>query len=207
MAVFVAVFAVACDSEPDAARLDHAQILAVRLEPAHVAPGGRARVTLLAGDDAGAVFEADPDSLSALGNAGPMLVEHATDGWYVTAGAQPDIATIGVTLTIDGTEWRAEKAFVVSEQAENPHVATMQVDGAPSTEVVAAVGAKPELTAVGEGQEPLAYAWYSSIGDLQYYRQQTAILDAAEPADGTVVVVVRDSVGGVDWQIVPASVR
>src|SRR5215212_3724211 len=96
------------------ARLDHAQILAVRAEPAHVAPGGVARIDILAGDDSGAVFETSPDELVAVGSAGPLAVEHTPDGWFVTAGAAPEIATLEIAVAIDGVSWRARKALVVS---------------------------------------------------------------------------------------------
>jgi hypothetical protein len=198
----------ACDAAPELARLDHAQILAVRAEPAAVAPGERAKIELLAGDDSGAVYEADPDTLVAFTPDGaPLAVERAADGWYVTAGATPAIATLEVALEIDGVVWRATKSLVVNARAENPQINSMQIDGAASEELVAAVGTKPSLTVVGAGTEPFKYAWYSSVGDLEKYRQPTAILDAAEPAEGHVVIVVRDSAGGVNWQLLPARVE
>jgi hypothetical protein len=198
----------ACDATPELARLDHAQILAVRTEPAAVAPGQRARIDVLAGDDAGAVFETAPDRVTASSRtSGPLAVERAADGWYVTAGDAPEIATIEIVLAIDGIAWRATKSLVVNAPAANPRIATMQIDGADRDELVVAAGTKPALTVVGEGAGPLTYAWYSSVGDLEQYRQPTAILDAAEPADGHVVVVVRDGAGGVSWQLVPATVR
>lgn len=193
---------VACTETSEPALLDHAQILAVRTTPAHVAPGGRARIDMLAGDTAGNVFEAQPETVTAQG----LAVEHAADGWYVTAGA-PGIAPIEVALAIDGEVWRAQKQLVVAQPADNPRVATMHVDGTASTELVARVGAKPELAAIGEGTEPLGYAWYSSVGDLEHYRKPEATLDAAAPARGTIVVVVRDGVGGVDWHVLPARVE
>ncbi len=195
---------VAC-AEAEEARLDHAQILAVRAEPAHIAPGERARIQILAGDDSGAVFEADPETLLATG-AQPLAIEHTADGWFVTAGPQPGIVTLRVTLTIDGLEWPASKQLVIDDRAENPLI-SMQMDGATTTEIVAERGTKPELTAVAVGPGPFTYAWYSSVGDLERYRQPTAILDAADPAEGSLLLVVRDSVGGVSWQLVPSRVE
>lgn len=198
----------ACDAAPELARLDHAQILAVRSEPAAVAPGGRAKIDILAGDDAGTVFEAKPDSVTAISRqTGPLAVERTADGWYVTAGGAAEIATIEVALEIDGVEWRATKSLVVNAIAENPRITTMQIDGTDTDQLVAATGTKPALTVIGEGIEPFKYAWYSSVGDLEKYRQPTAVLDAAEPAEGHVVIVVRDSAGGVNWQLMPARIE
>jgi hypothetical protein len=193
----------ACTEAAEPARLDHAQILAVRATPAHVAPSGRAKIDLLAGDATGAIFEAAPDAVVADG----LTVEHAADGWYVTAGAAPGIAPLGVTLAIDGETWPATKQLVIGEPADNPQVAAMQVDGAATDALVAPVGSTPTLAAVATGGEPLSYAWYSSVGDLEHYRTAEAVLDAAAPAEGTVVVVVRDSAGGVTWQPLPAKVE
>lgn len=192
---------------PEEARLDHAQILAVRAEPAHVAPGGVSRIDILAGDDSGAVYETAPDALVATGASGPLRVEHTADGWFVTAGAAPEIATLEVTVTIDGVTWPAKKALVVSEPADNPRVAAMQIDGSASEALVAPLGSKAELTAVGVGLEPLTYAWYSSVGSLERYRQPSATLDADEAGEGTVVLVVRDGAGGVGWHLLPARVE
>jgi hypothetical protein len=193
---------VAC-AEAGEARLDHAQILAVRAEPPHVAPGQQARIDVLAGDDSGAVFEADPETLVA----GELVVEHTAGGWFVTAGAVPGLANLAVTLTIDGLEWRADKALIVGAPGANPRVAAMQVDGSSAATLVAPTGSKPAVTAIGEGGGLLTYAWYSSVGDLQFYRQPTAILDAAEPAEGQLLLVVRDGAGGVGWQVLPARVE
>jgi hypothetical protein len=194
-------------AESEEARLDHAQILAVRTEPAHVAPGGVARIDILAGDDSGAVFVTSPDELTASGATGPLQVERTPDGWFVTAGPAPEIATLDVTVAIDGVAWRARKALVVNEPADNPRVVAMQIDGSPSDELVAPVGTKPQLTAIGAGQEPLTYAWYSSVGDLSRYRQPDAVLDATETAEGKILLVVRDGAGGVGWHLLPARVE
>jgi hypothetical protein len=208
LSLSLSVLAGAC-AESAEARLDHAQILAVRTEPAHVAPGGVARVDILAGDDRGAVFVASPDELVATGAAGPLHAERTPDGWFVTAGATPDVATLDLSLTIDGVAWRARKALVASAPAENPRVIAMQIDGAPAGSLVAASGTRPQLTAIGDGGAggELTYAWYSSVGDLSGYRQPSATLDAADTAEGAILLVVRDAAGGVGWHLLPARVE
>ena len=180
--------------------------LAVRAEPAHVTPGEQTRITILAGDESGAVYETEPETLVANGAAGPLVVEHTAAGWFVTAGATPDIAMLQVSVTIDDLVWPATKALVINEHADNPRIA-MAIDGTAATEMVAQIGTKPELTALPEGKEPFTFAWYSSVGDLELYRQPTAILDAAAIAEGTLLLVVRDSVGGVSWLVLPARVE
>ena len=195
---------VAC-ADTSETRLDHAQILAVRAEPANIAPGQRARIDILAGDSAGNVYEAVPDTLFARGNQ-PLATEHTPEGWFVTAGDAPEVVTLAVTLAIDGTEWPATKKLVVAEPADNPRV-DMQIDGAFATEMIATAGTKPQLSALPQGREPFTYAWYSSVGDISKYRQPEAELDAKDPASGHIVLVVRDAMGGVAWSIHPARVE
>ncbi len=193
---FVILAAVAaCNSSSDPFLLDHAQILAVRAEPAHAPPGTSVRVDVLAGDDAGDVFDAVPDAL----DAGALPVERRADGWYVTSPA-PLAPTITVIVTIDGQPWQATKQLVFADRADNPSVAEMPP-------VDATRGTKPQLDAAGAGADPLSYAWYTSLGTLEHYRQPDAILDADKPGDGIVCVVVRDAQGGVAWQMVPAHVE
>jgi len=190
-------------AEAEEARLDHAQILAVRLDPPQVAPGGKARVDVLAGDDHGNVFESAPTAL----DAGGLPVEQTPDGWFVTAPPAPGIIPLAITLDIDGESWPAAKQLVVAEAGTNPRVETMQIDGQSADgELVLAKGTKPKLAAVGNS-DVLRYAWYSSVGDLKFYRQPEAELDAATTGEGLVVVVVRDERGGVGWHIAPARVE
>ena len=200
------LFITAC-AEVEEARLDHAQILAVRLDPPQVSPGGRARVDVLAGDDHGNVFESEPTAI----DAGGLAVEHTTDGWFVTAPPVPGTVPLAVTLEIDGEPWPASKLLPVVDaaapQGANPRVDTMQIDGQSADgELVLARGTKPKLAAVGTG-DGLRFAWYSSVGDLKFYRQPEAELDAATSGEGLVVVVVRDALGGVGWQIAPARIE
>jgi hypothetical protein len=197
------LFVITGCAEAEEARLDHAQILAVRLDPPQVAPGAKARVDILAGDDHGNVFESAPTTL----DAGGLPVEQTIDGWFVTAPATPGIVPLAVTLEIDGGSWSASKQLVVAEQGENPRVETMQIDGQSADgELVLAKGTKPKLAAAGTG-ESLRHAWYSSVGDLKFYRQPEAELDAATTGEGLVVVVVRDDRGGVGWHIALARVE
>jgi hypothetical protein len=155
------------------------------------------------------VYITAPDTLAATGAEGPQPVEQTTDGWYVTATA-PGISSLAVAVTIDGVSWPATKSLVVGEPHDNPGVG-MNIDGAEANEMLAAVGTKPQLTARATGAhgeiEPFTYAWYSSVGDVKYYRKPAAELDASEAADGTLLLVVRDSFGGVAWSILPASVQ
>jgi hypothetical protein len=204
----VSAFAIltACSAGGDSALLDHAELLAVRADPPHALPGERVRIDVLASDDAGRVFVADPDTVQA----GPLPVEHTEAGWFVTAPpAQAMVAgaTLGIELAIDGDAKQATKQIVFGDSAANPAVAMMRVDGSDSAALRAAVGDRPALSATATGVDPLAYAWYSSVGDVEHARKPEAILDADAASTGTILIVVRDAQGGVAWQLLPAQVE
>jgi hypothetical protein len=203
---FAIAILAACNAGGDSALLDHAELLAVRADPPHVMAGQRAHIDVLASDDAGRVFEADPDTVQA----GPLPVEHTDMGWFVTAPPAEAMvagATLAIELAIDGETKQATKQIVFGDSAANPAVAMMRVDGSDAPALFAAVGDRPALSATATGVEPLAYAWYSSVGDVEHARQPDAILDANKAEDGTIVVVVRDAQGGVAWQLLPATVN
>ena len=155
---------------------------------AHAAPATAVRVDVLAGDDAGNVFVAVPDAID-------VPAERRADGWYVTTPG-----TITVTASIDGQSLVAQKQLFFDAPADNPAVT-------PMTAIDAARGDKPALDASATGAEPLAYAWYTSLGTLEHYRSPDAVLDATATGDGVVCVVVRDAQGGVAWDIIPASIH
>ena len=202
MSRMLLVLAAGCGISDDSFTLDHARILAVRAEPAHILAGETARIDVLAGDASGAVFETDPDSVTA----GPIPVQHTGEGWFITAPPGAPLATIEITLAIDGVDWPADKQIVLGDHADNPAVTTMQVDGAASASLATAAGDKPELTAVSDAAD-VTYAWYSSVGKLEHSRSAKAVLDATAAATGMIVLVVRDSQGGVGWATLPATVR
>ena len=185
----------ACDELADPARLDDAQILAVRATPPHVAATGRAKIDLLVGDYAGMAFEPNPMPI-----AGTLAVEHTSEGWFVTGDGQPAM-TVSVSSTIDGETWRAEKTvFFDAMPLDNPAVTDVAVDGSAAALVDAFIGSRPALTVTCAGGDLLTYSWYSSVGDLEHYHKQTATLKADAAADGAIAIVVRDDHGGVGWQ-------
>jgi hypothetical protein len=204
--VAVVTLIAACNAPSDPALLDHAQILAVRSEPAHVAPGGAVRIDALIGTADGAVAVVVPDRVSVPGFA----VEARGDGWYVqSSAALPGAPVAAITVTIDGSAWQATKQLDFQDDRANPATPALQVDGVAAPTVAVPRTARPALDApVSEADpEPLDYAWYTSIGTLEHYRSAEATLDADETGDGTMVVIARDRAGGVAWQVVAVQIR
>jgi hypothetical protein len=203
----IVLFAIACaactTNNADTFTLDHARILAVRSEPAHVPIGGTVRIDVLAGNDAGDVYVAVPDAI----DIGTLAAQRESDGWYVTGPDGVQLApTATVTIAIDGELKVSTKELVFGDSADNPMIGDMQVDGSAIQTIDIAQDTKPALDAITAGVEPLSFAWYTSLGTLEHFRDPEATFDADQAGDGTIAVVVRDAQGGVAWQIVPASV-
>ncbi|HEX7701676.1 MAG TPA: hypothetical protein VF403_13155 [Kofleriaceae bacterium] len=202
----ILLFAIACaactTNNADTFTLDHARILAVRSEPAHAPIGGTVRIDVLAGNDAGDVYVAVPDAI----DIGTLAAQRESDGWYVTGPGVQLAPAATVTIAIDGVAFSATKELVFGDSADNPMIGDMQVDGSAIQAIDIAQNTKPALDATTAGAEPLSFAWYTSLGTLEHYREPEATFDADQAGDGTIAVVVRDAQGGVAWQIVPASV-
>jgi hypothetical protein len=53
------------------------------------------------------------------------------------------------------------------------------------------------------------YAWYTTVGDIPRYRDQTTILELTEESttsgSGWMFVVGRDGQGGIAWKSVPVA--
>jgi hypothetical protein len=202
--ILVLVMATACNQQTGAFELDHARFLAVRSEPAHALAGASVRIDVLAGDGSGDVYVAVPDQVDADG----LPVALGSDGWYVQSpDPGPNAPTATVTMAIDGQTLVATKQLVFGDQADNPVIDAMQLDGAPVQSIDVSQGDTGELDATALGDGTLMYAWYTSIGTLMNFRVEAATLEADAPGDGIVVAVVRDDQGGVAWTLVPAQVR
>lgn len=190
-------------SSPSA--LDHAQILAVRASPPRVMPNERSRIDLLAGLDDGTVAVLVP---SVEGG----LAVHEPDATYVVAppaAGEPFGLPIEVSVELQGAIKRAEKTLFVGAAGANPTIDGILLDGEPIQEepVVVAAGTRPRFSVTAAGEAELAFAWHSSVGDLGFYRSETMELHADAAADGLLVAVVRDAVGGTEWRVLEISVR
>ncbi len=222
-ALFLALLA-GCQDFSAPSDLDHTQILAVRTQPAQLAPGERARIDLLVTDSAAMPRVVAPADVTTNELAASALARDE-QGWTLTAPdaetlasarqtlGLPDDAPVPLPITvrveIDGLEKTAEKIVFLGRRVDPPSVPVVTIDGAPMPEagLQARIGDRPKLgasatAAAGE----ISYAWYSSVGKLIEYRSPSCTLEAKKAGEGLLVVVARDPQGGVAWTIVPAAV-
>lgn len=217
--------AAGCADVTEPYELDHARVIAVRTEPAVLAPGERGTVAMLVtGVDGPRAVAADdftvsvPEPLAAV-----VPVVRTADGWTVeapdadevaavrsalgVAADQPVAVPLTATTTVDAVALTARKWTEIAATTANPTIAGIAVDGVAATTVRVRAGSSPELTVTHDAGPTAVVRWLSSVGDLARYQSTTATLDAAAPARGAIVVVVRDARGGVAWHIVPAEVQ
>jgi hypothetical protein len=210
--------------------LDHARVLAVRVEPAALAPGETGTVTVLFTDSRAEPRVASPEGLT-LRLAEPFarpewqaLLQPTSRGWQVRAPdasnlrairaslALADDVPLVVPLTIDvatqdGT-LRAQKLLAVGTTATNPAAPALRdASGNPLTQLEISAGVEVGLST--EATPGLEVRWFSSLGELRRYTQAESSIKAAADergAAGSLMVVVRDQAGGVSWNLVPLQV-
>lgn len=195
-----------CSDLSTPADLDREQILAVRASPPVLLPGGNVLLdTLVAGPEGpvlGAVSWQLPHSIP-----GVSIAEMPTGETFLSCadGVVVDEAVlIDVAIELgDGQVLLAQKSVSIENRdAENPPIRGLRVGGNALT--------PDESVALGPGEIAIAVdvdptsrvAWYTSLGEIQYYRTAETLLEL-QPEDtgsGWLAAVVRDEEGGVSWQ-------
>lgn len=219
------MLAIGCADVTEPYELAHARVIAVRTEPAALAPGEAGTVAaLVTGVDGPRVVAAADVAVNVPPELAPFVtVARSPDAWTVVAppaaqlaglraalqipAAEPIAVPLTITTTVDGVALVAHKWTVVDATAPNPTIAGVALDGVAAPVLHAAAGSTPRLSVTHDAGPDAVVRWLSSVGELAQYQSADATLDAAAPARGAIVVVVRDARGGVAWQIVPAEVE
>lgn len=220
-----AALGAACDEVAMPYQLEHARIVAVRSEPAALAPGQRGVVEILVTGAGGPRVAAAAAVTVTVRPELAAMVPLVRDGdtWTVTAPSAEQVAAARAALAVpadqplalplelatevDGVALTAQKWIVIGAAAANPEIARVELDGAEiGTAVEVSAGTAPRLAVVHDAGEAAVVRWLSSVGDLEGYQTAAATLDAEAAASGAIVVVVRDGSGGTTWRIVPATV-
>ncbi|HEU5060441.1 MAG TPA: hypothetical protein VFU21_28110 [Kofleriaceae bacterium] len=212
----IAVASAGCEDFATPAELDRPQILAIASDPASVAPGERARLSLLVAGPDGAVT---PEQVSWSISATPGVpelgrVERDGDDTFYVAPAEVDDDPTGTLLQADVTAGGAEltgvKAMVVTElELENPVVAAIERDGVAVAGLRVVRGAVFEIAVrlEPEATDDVEIAWYSTSLTIEKYRSQpTEVVVEQEAEDGWLFAVARDR-GGVGWLGIPVDVE
>ena len=213
----IAVASAGCEDFATPAELDRPQILAMASEPASVAPGERARLSLLVAGPEGPIA---PDAVTWRLTTTPGVPElgrverDGAETWYVAPAAVDDDPT-GTLIQADVTAGDAVligvKAMVVSElELENPAVTALERDGAaigdPELRVRRGVRFELAVALEPEATDDLEVSWYSTSLTIEKYRSHPTEVEVPDDAeDGWLVAVARDR-GGVGWLAIPVAV-
>jgi hypothetical protein len=209
----------ACEDVPMPYDLDHARVMAVRVEPPALAAGERARIDVLVTDAAGGPRVADAGTFT-IRSPIPLAITREPDGWVVQAPSETDLAMARTTLGLapdadviaplelaidsDEGELRATKTVALGTRAANPPAPAILQDGEPAPRVM--TDAADVVLTVDAADPALSYRWFSSVGDVTGYTRAEATLEPIAGTRGHLGVVVRDQAGGTAWVLVPAEV-
>ncbi|HUS63328.1 MAG TPA: hypothetical protein VMZ28_02255 [Kofleriaceae bacterium] len=220
--LLLALGAAACDEGASEPLLDRERVLAVRVSPPSLEAEESGAIDVLVGRADGSIDVVAPAAVAVDlpgGDAGGRMVTGGAQGWTVTCPpaealaelrAQsglpedaPVVVPLAIEVEVDGVTLAAGKSVLLGADGDNPTLAGLAVDadeaddGALVVERDAEVAIAAEGAAVDDG-EP-AYAWYTSVGDIDLYRSESAVMTAGDPGRGPLVLVLRDDHGGVTW--------
>jgi hypothetical protein len=226
--MIVAAFgAAACTGDLDPEwQLDHDRIVAVRATPSRIPAGGQAVLDGLVAVKGGMTGVAQPEAAEVAPTAPPAFtgaVVLSNGHWVVNAPSEDVIENarqelgladgtpvpldVGIAFTNSlGAPMAALKTVYVDDMADNPTLGAVTVNGA-------AVAPTDSLTVPYNIDVPLTVdedptwdvEWYSSCGSLLDDNELSARIhvNPKDPIYGQLGVVVRDTLGGVVWQLWP----
>lgn len=207
-----------CADLPAPAEITEPEILAVRVVPASVPPGGETRVEIFAADTEGPL-EAVSSSWEVgegIGGA-PPLGGMATAAGEAPIYAAPDevgaehippLAVLEGEIELPQRDVSAVKTVLVGEEAENPSIERVALDGQEAEGGHAAsAGAEIELDVEADIplEDPGDVAWAATAGEIEPFLRTPVTWTLPEDAAGEawLYVVVRDGQdggGGADWR-------
>ena len=207
LGVSLALGMLACSELSTPADLDREQILAVRATPRTLVPGESVVLdALLAGP--GGRFRSETTWQLASDVTGVEM--ETLESGELLIRADESLSTgegFDIELQValaDGDALRARKHVEVAPTATaNPVIRSVRVDGV-AVENDGALTLQGKVVALAVDAEPTTtVAWYTSLGEIRYYRDANTSLEIAgeESGEGLLAVVVRDREGGVTWHI------
>jgi hypothetical protein len=224
--IALAVALVGCTQGVDPAwQLDHDRVIAVRATPPRVAPGEVAALDVLLGRKGQPPSDVDPDTVEVVSPASLSgALARPASHWTVTAPADDQLAAarselglaagdpvplrVRVRFTDPGLS--ALKILWLGEHADNPVIDPITIDGMDglaATQLSVAAGV--DIPLVVDFDTSFNINWLTSCGTMHDFDLAKAHLrvEPADPHSGTLAIVVRDALGGVDWHLWPITAQ
>jgi len=212
----------ACTGDLDPAwQLDHDRIVAVRATPPSIAAGDRSTIDALLARKGDKTTVAPPELATVVSPMSLSGVLAASGGsWVVTAPSEDRLVAAREELGLAAGEpvplqigvsyasqtLLATKTIYLGAAADNPTLASVMIDGKPagSSELVVSPLVKVPLS-IQADDALFDVVWLTSCGTMHDFDLPQAYLEveADDHQAGELVVVLRDSSGGVSWNLWP----
>jgi hypothetical protein len=218
------LFVAACVAETDPEwQLNHDRLVAVRAAKPHIAPGEATTFDALVAHKG-----APTDIEQALGVIvyGPQDLSDVASGVTVTAPSAARLDAERATLGLDpgtpvpldvlmefpdsnGIHLAAKKTIYLGDSAANATtVGNVLVNGAPPDPAIV-IPIDIDVPLSVDAADDATVAWLTGCGTMHDDDEHSAFIHVqkGDPKDGELVVVVRDALGGVVWQVWPISAQ
>jgi hypothetical protein len=217
----IALAAAACGGDLDPVwQLDHDRIIAIRTTPPAIVPGETSEIDGFIARKGALTEERPPDVVTVISPESLMDVVANDNGrWIVTAPTEDQLRSVRDELGLEagapvrlqlgvayGTTLFGLKAVQLGMTHVNPtlNLTSMIIDNgpppAPGEEIV--VGKLVDVPLFVEAGEEDEVNWLTSCGTMHDNDLPSAYLrvEAEDPTEGELAVVLRDERGGVTWQ-------
>lgn len=220
LSVYALVLAFGCTGDTDPPwELDHDRIIAVRATPPQIPAGEQAVLDALIGAKGAPVAERPPDHatvVSPASLAGALTQDAAR--WVVTAPGGEALADVRnelglpenalvpleIRVAYAGGSLLAIKTVWLGGTAVNPAITGVEIDRASATATELVVAPLQDIPlSIGLDDAHHDVTWLSSCGTVHDFDLPNAYLriEADDATSGEFAIVVRDSSGGVSWQV------
>ncbi|MFT3696554.1 MAG: hypothetical protein QM831_25670 [Kofleriaceae bacterium] len=209
---------VGCADEVDPEwQLDHTRIVAVRATPPRIQSGEQSQIDLLFATKGAGTSTPAPDQVIV---ASPMSLADTLSGTTVTAPSEDRLAAartelgldvgapVPLTLGLAVNGLAATKIVYLGATADNPVISNVMIGGvpAPAPGDMITVPADTDVhMSVDADDSDHIVDWYTSCGTMHDFDLHLSYLhvEVDDPQSGEMVLLVRDLVGGIDWNVWP----
>jgi hypothetical protein len=206
-------------------QLDHDRIVAARATPPSIAAGETATLDALLAHKGAPTSVMAPVAAVAAGAQSLMnTVQFDSGVWTVVAPSEDVLAQARVELGLapgapvplpigmsfpgvdDANPLVVEKSITLGVSAENPTMPAMTINGGNPGDMITVPGDVDVPMSVSV-DPTWTVSWLTSCGTMHDDDEQAAFLHVqpSDPMQGELALVIRDTAGGVVWQVWPIS--
>jgi hypothetical protein len=218
-------FAAACNGDLDPKwQLDHTRIIAVRATPPSIASGETSVIDSLLGTKGAKTSVAPPQEATVTSPTGfnDVLTNNGGE-WTVTAPSEDRLAAartqlglaadapvpLEIGVAYDNQALLATKVVFLGQSADNPELPAITINGAPAPapdqEITISKTAAKNPVSIAADTVHFDVEWLTSCGTMHDFDLPDAYvkIESKDPLTGEFGVVLRNTQGGVAWEIWP----